>query len=185
MQKIDHASWPEFGRVGICRVGSPVGQHVLLLKAYPWLLYLQEPVDKFRVDGMDLHLKWDNSLLYEEFAAELATAWGVEWLDGEQECRAERELFDVRRDVARESARALRRARWGDRVSVLRGGRPWRARLDDAERSVARLLARGVSDTEIAGLLFLSDETVEAYVRRIIEKLGAPDRQAVARIVRR
>ena len=185
LQTIDHASWPAFGRVGICRVGSPAGQHVLLLKAYPWLLYFQEPVDRFRVDGMDLQLNGHNSLLYEEFAAELATAWEVHWLDGEQERQAERQFFDVRRDIALESTRALRRARWGDRVSVLRGGRPWRTRLDDTERAVARLLARGSSDAEIAGLLFLSDETVEKYVRRIIENLGAPDREAVARMVRR
>lgn len=33
LQTIDHASWPAFGRVGICRVCSPARQHVLLLRA--------------------------------------------------------------------------------------------------------------------------------------------------------
>lgn len=62
------------------------------------------------------------------------------------------------------------------------------ARLEDilskAEMRIARLLAQGLSNREIADELVLSPETVKSHVARVLRKLGAKNRaEAVYRLM--
>jgi DNA-binding CsgD family transcriptional regulator len=58
--------------------------------------------------------------------------------------------------------------------------------LTQRERDVLRHVAQGSRNREIAERLFISEETVKAHIKHIMEKLGATHRtQAVAIGLRR
>jgi DNA-binding NarL/FixJ family response regulator len=52
--------------------------------------------------------------------------------------------------------------------------------LTSREQQVAALVARGLSNAAIAAELHLSERTIESHVGRIMLKLGAGSRAAVA-----
>ncbi|MDG5803791.1 response regulator transcription factor [Streptomyces ossamyceticus] len=52
--------------------------------------------------------------------------------------------------------------------------------LSEREVQVVRLVARGLSNQEIADELFLSTETVRTYLKRMFAKLGVNDRTRLA-----
>jgi DNA-binding NarL/FixJ family response regulator len=54
------------------------------------------------------------------------------------------------------------------------------SKLTDRELEVLRLIARGLSNTDIADRLFLSDGTVRNHVSAILSKLGVSDRTQAA-----
>lgn len=59
-------------------------------------------------------------------------------------------------------------------------GEPLLGRLSEREQEILRLIAKGRSNAEIAGELYLSIETVKTHTRNLRAKLGARDRvQAV------
>jgi DNA-binding CsgD family transcriptional regulator len=98
----------------------------------------------------------------------------------------------VRRAVGREDAihRSTRQlARFLQRAEVVRGQPLMNAErltegLTEREREVARLLAFGLANREIAAALFVSRNTVKTHLKHIYEKLAVRSRtEAVARCI--
>ncbi|WP_030408009.1 ATP-binding protein [Streptomyces albus] len=81
------------------------------------------------------------------------------------------------RDAAR-CRRALRQN--GTAVPSRRGRRGYGAELSPREEEVARLVALGRTNREIAEVLFLSPRTVEQHVARVLRKLNVTSRDQVA-----
>ncbi|MEK7215493.1 MAG: LuxR C-terminal-related transcriptional regulator, partial [Chloroflexota bacterium] len=59
-------------------------------------------------------------------------------------------------------------------------GSEWPPGLTPREREIATLLVDRLSNREIAGRLFISDQTVETHVKRVLSKLGVSSRNEVA-----
>lgn len=101
--------------------------------------------------------------------------------------------FLLKRSAAEDFVNAVRTVHAGEsllfpaavRRLLVRRGRPGdaglaAANLTDREEEVLRLLARGLSNAEIAAELFLGVETVKSHVRTVLAKLGVRGRvQAV------
>jgi len=87
---------------------------------------------------------------------------------------------------ARRAASRLRRHGIRQGARGTRRGRPstgWQA-LTPTQTRVARLVAAGRSNPDIANELFLSRHTVETHVSHILAKLGATSRKEVALLCR-
>lgn len=112
-------------------------------------------------------------------------------LDGERSWpEAEAELAEVRRLAERTGSRMLRQAAVVEQRRV--GGRAGRLvepclaprwGLTRREWEVARLVAGGASNADIAGQLYVTVKTVEAHLTRIFRKVGTTSRSGLAALV--
>jgi DNA-binding CsgD family transcriptional regulator len=66
-------------------------------------------------------------------------------------------------------------------VSARRPGRGWAA-MTDSELAVARLVAQGLSNREVAERLFVSPHTVNSHLRHVFTKLGVNSRAELTRL---
>ncbi len=55
--------------------------------------------------------------------------------------------------------------------------------LTDTERTVAEVVARGMTNKQAGRLLFLSRHTVDYHLRRVFRKLGVTSRVELARVL--
>ncbi len=62
-------------------------------------------------------------------------------------------------------------------------GAGWAQTLTEREREVAKAVAQGASNKEIARQLDITERTIKAHVGAILEKLGARDRLQLSLIV--
>ena len=71
-------------------------------------------------------------------------------------------------------------ARYAGRADKASGGvGTWRD-LSKREKEVLHLVARGMTNPEIAAALFIAEATVKVHVHHILEKLGVRSRTAAA-----
>ncbi|HET7822823.1 MAG TPA: BREX system ATP-binding domain-containing protein [Ornithinibacter sp.] len=85
------------------------------------------------------------------------------------------------RRTAEEATRELRRlGRRIGRGGVRGSGATGVGALSGREREIAELVARGLSNREIATRLFLSEKTVESHLSKAFTKLGVSSRAALA-----
>jgi DNA-binding CsgD family transcriptional regulator len=85
----------------------------------------------------------------------------------------------VGRDT-RKAGRTQRPAR--DHAPSARCDRAW-DRLTDSERTVARLVARGLTNREVAAQMFVSPHTVSFHLRKVYRKLGVGSRVELTRLL--
>ena len=86
--------------------------------------------------------------------------------------------WDIRRASQRLREAGLRQV---PRIPRDRPDSGWDA-LTPTEVKVAELVARGLSNPDIAARLFLSRNTVQTHVSHILAKLGAPSRMEIIRM---
>jgi DNA-binding CsgD family transcriptional regulator len=91
-----------------------------------------------------------------------------------------REVIDRSHGIFEELGASLWARRAEIELSRVGGRRPSPGTLTGAEDEVARLVARGHTNREVANLLFMSPHTVDANLRRIYRKLGVRSRTELA-----
>jgi DNA-binding CsgD family transcriptional regulator len=84
--------------------------------------------------------------------------------------------------ATRDAARCRHELRsHGGTAPSRRGRRGYGDKLSPREQDVARLLTRGLTNREIADVLFLSPRTVEQHVAKVLRKLGVDSRADLTR----
>lgn len=138
--------------------------------------------------GVAADLLRASSARLEELGLVLAAAVGwVEWadlglggrLDAEASARVEVSAADLARMGAPEGAERARRLLRGSRRQAVTSGRP--GDLTERELEVARLVAEGLGNAEIAERLFVSTRTVTTHLTHIYRRLGLSGRTALTR----
>jgi DNA-binding NarL/FixJ family response regulator len=82
--------------------------------------------------------------------------------------------------LAREQGDGIRAARLVDAASILREEPVCGVALSDREWEVAMLVARGLSNRQIAAELIVSERTVDTHVSHILRKLSLGCRAQIA-----
>ncbi|GAA4582537.1 LuxR family transcriptional regulator [Planotetraspora phitsanulokensis] len=129
---------------------------------------------------------WERASAAEDLGALLATTsddsvheQAVNCLDEALDCyQRVGALRDAARVRARLRASGVRRRHW---VQPERPAFGWDS-LTDTERTVAELIARGLTNRQAAARMFLSPHTVSTHLRRIFAKLDIASRAELARI---
>jgi len=111
-----------------------------------------------------------------------------EWLrrrwrrrDAREQLRAAQEMFAAN-GFASFAARAEVELRaTGERVGKRGAGAP--DRLTAQEAQVAHLVADGHSNRQVAGMLFISENTVQYHLRKVFRKVGVSSRTQLTRVV--
>jgi len=111
-----------------------------------------------------------------------------EWLrrrwrrrDAREQLRAAQEMFSAGGFAAFASRAEVESRATGERVGKRGAGAHDRLTAQEAE--VARLVADGNSNRQVAGLLFISENTVQYHLRKVFRKIGVSSRTQLARIV--
>lgn len=126
----------------------------------------------------------------ENSGAELARTRLVygEWLrrrwrrrDAREQLRAAHEMFSDSGFAAFAGRAEVELHATGERVAKRDGGA--QDRLTAQEAQVARLVADGHSNRQVAGQLFISENTVQYHLRKIFRKIGVSSRTQLARVV--
>ena len=86
---------------------------------------------------------------------------------------------EVSRQLASDLAQRLRAVPTGDAVPEATDRTAWES-LTGAEQKVARLVAGGLTNSQVAEELYLSRHTVESHLKHIFTKLGIRSRVALA-----
>lgn len=90
-------------------------------------------------------------------------------------------------EAARAAFESLGAVAWATRahreLARVTGGRPGKATLSPTERRVAELVARGLTNREVADQTFVSVKTVEATLSRVYRKLGIRSRAELAAVI--
>jgi DNA-binding CsgD family transcriptional regulator len=97
-------------------------------------------------------------------------------LQGYRRIAAEPDVARIRARLHKLGVRSYGRTRQGQ----TQAGWP---SLTDAERQVARVVAEGRTNGEVAARLFVSRHTVDFHLRRIFRKLGVASRTELTRFV--
>ena len=104
-----------------------------------------------------------------------AVHWLDEALDGYQRIGAGRDAARIR---ARLRRLGVRRRHWDRSERPVSG---W-ASLTDTERSVAELVAQGLTNPQVADQMFISPHTVKFHLRQVFRKLAIGSRVELVRL---